>query len=161
MTEINAPVDAREGLRVKPKNQREVLETLLMLYREGKLPKDRTLPVYDLLLKQNLVAWEEDFAEFMQEYRRTKNAEALLSSVDSLIGHYKIEPRGPAGIRKLERNDLEVIGYVFLSKPLGEFPLLVDTSGTAEEPELGGQTKFVEGGKLGGNSSLGKWAKTP
>jgi hypothetical protein len=126
ITEINAPVDAREGLRIKPKNQREVLETLLALYREGKLPKDKTLPVYNLLLNQNLVAWEEDFAEFMQEFRISKNANALLASVDSLIAHYRIEPRQPAGIRKLDKGDLEVIGYIFLSPQKGEFPLLLD-----------------------------------
>ena len=124
MTEINAPVDAREGLKVKPKNQREILEILLTLYREGKLPKDKTLPIYDLLLKQSLVAWEEDFGEFLQEYRQTKNANSLLASVDSLIARYRIEPRGPSGLRKLEKNDLQIIGYIFLSKPTGEFPML-------------------------------------
>lgn len=159
ITEINAPVDAREGLKVKPKNQREVLEALLTLYREGKLPKDRTLPVYDLLLKQNLVAWEEDFAEFMEEFRRTKNADALLTSVDSLIAQYRIEAREPAGIRKLDRSDLEVIGYIFLSKPSGEFPLLSD-EGTQEDADLGGQTEFGETGRLSGDASLSRWAKS-
>lgn len=160
ITEINAPVDAREGLKVKPKNQREVLETLLTLYREGKLPKDTTLPVYDLLLKQNLVAWEEDFAEFMEEFRRTKNADALLTSVDSLIAQYKIEAREPAGIRKLDRRDLEVIGYIFLSEPSGEFPLLIDEGTQGEDADLGGQTEFGESGGLTGDASLSKWAKS-
>jgi hypothetical protein len=48
--------------------------------RSHGLPKDRTLPVYDLLLKQSLVAWEEDFAEFLHEYRQTKNGDVEWSN---------------------------------------------------------------------------------
>lgn len=158
MTEINAPVDAREGLKVKPKNQREILETLLTLYREGKLPKDRTLPVYDLLLKQNLVAWEEDFAEYMHEYRQTENAEALLAAVDNLVVRYKIEPREPAGIRKLDKKELEVIGYIFLSKPGGEFPLLL-RDGQDQVAKLTDQTLLAQSGRLTRNTHLSERTK--
>jgi hypothetical protein len=106
------------------------------------------------------VAWEEDFEEFLQDYKESKNPEALLSSVDNLIGRYKIELRPRSGIKQLERGSLEVVGYIFLSKAAGEFPLLTAPSGTADEADLGGQTEFDESGKLSGNASLRKWAKT-
>jgi len=159
VTEANATLDATEGLKVKPKNQHELLETLLRLYRDGGLPEDRTLPVYDMLLKQNLVAWEEDFGEFLQEYKITKNADALLSSVDTLIARYKIEPRARTGAKELDRNALEVIGYIFLSKSGTEFPLLAGSSTKGEDVELGGQTQFGKSGQLDGDASLKSWAK--
>ena len=130
VTEVNSTLDATEGLKIKPKNQHELLETLLTLYRDGRLPKDATLPIYELLLRQNLVAWEEDFGEFLQEYKVTKNADALLSSVDTLVARYKIAPRVRAGAKELDPNALEVIGYIFLSRNGGEFPLL-------PEPDMG------------------------
>jgi len=159
VTEANATIDATEGLKIKPKNQHELLETLLTLFRDGRLPKDKTLPVYDMLLKQNLVAWEADFGEFLQEYKITKNADALLSSVDSLIARYKIEPRARAGAKALDRNALEVIGYIFLSKSGREFPLLPESEGREEESELGGQTQISRSGRLDGDTSLKNWAK--
>ena len=53
-----------------------------------------------------------------------KNADALLSSVDSLIQKYKIQKREPLGRKKLEPEDLNVIGYIFLSKTGTVFPML-------------------------------------
>lgn len=125
MTELNAPLDAREGLKIKPRNQRELAETILDLFRQGKLPKDKTQPVYDVLLRQNLVAWEEELGLMLADYKKDKNAEALLSSIDTLLHIYKIETRKPFGRKKLTPEDLEVVGYTFLSKE-GTFPLLVE-----------------------------------
>jgi ERCC4-related helicase len=126
MTELNAPLDAREGLKIKPRNQRELAETILDLFRQGKLPKDKTLPVYDVLLKQNLVAWEEELGLMLAEYRKDKNAEALLSAIDTLLHIYKIEARKPFGVKKLAPEDLEIVGYTFLSREGTAFPILAE-----------------------------------
>ncbi|MDG6998287.1 MAG: SWF/SNF helicase family protein [Nitrososphaerota archaeon] len=126
MTELNAPLDAREGLKIKPRNQRELAETILDLFRQGKLSKDKTQPVYDVLLKQNLVAWEEELGLMLTEYKKDKNAEALLTAIDTLLHTYKIEARKPFGVKKLAPADLEVVGYTFLSKEGTEFPLLAE-----------------------------------
>jgi hypothetical protein len=112
-----------------------------------------------MLLKQNLVAWEEDFGEFLQEYKITKNAEALLASVDNLIARFKIEPRPRSGVKQLDRSSLEVVGYIFLSKSTGEFPLLVGASDPKDNLELGGQTKFGGTGGLAGDAALSAWSK--
>ena len=124
ITEVNSPYDAREGLKVKPRNQREVLEIILELFKQGKLPKDKTMPLYEILLRQNLVAWEVEFGEYVRDYKRDRNADALLSSVDGLIQKYKIQRRESASRKKLEPDDLTIIGYIFLSKPGMVFPML-------------------------------------
>lgn len=122
--EVNSPFDAREGIKIKPKNQREVLETILELFKQGKLPKDKTMPIYEVLLKQNLVAWEVELGEYIQDYKRQKNADALLSSVDALIQKYKIQRRDSISRKKLEPEDLTVIEYIFLSKSNDTFPMI-------------------------------------
>ncbi len=113
--DINSPVEAREGQKVKPKNQRDLSDKLFSLFNDGKLPKDRTLPVYQTLLKHNLAAWDDDFASMLEEYEITGNADALLASVDTLFSRFKIESRETAARRELSVDDLEVIGYIFLS----------------------------------------------
>lgn len=69
------------------------------------------------------MAWEDEFGTMLQEYKKHKNGEALLSSADSLFQRFKIELRKPLGRKKLEAQDLEIVGYTFLSKP-GTFPIL-------------------------------------
>jgi superfamily II DNA or RNA helicase len=125
ISEVNSPYDAKEGLKIKPKHQRELLETILDLFKQGKIPKNRTTPIYEILLKQNLVAWEVEFAEFIADYKKNKNADALLSSVDTLIQKYKIEKRESISRKKLEPDDLIMIGYIFLSKASATFPMVV------------------------------------
>ena len=114
--DINTPLEASEGQKVKPKNQRALSDKLFVLFNDGQLPKDRTLPVYQTLLKHNLGAWDDDFAAMLEDYEHSKNAEALLASVDTLFGKYKIETRETVARRELSPEDLEVIGYIFLSE---------------------------------------------
>ena len=115
--DINSPVEASEGQKMKPKNQRALAEKLFQLYNDGQLPRDKTLPVYEILQRHNLAAWEEDFAAMMEDYEQSKNADALLMSVDTLFNRYRIENRETASRKELSMEDLEIIGYIFLSEP--------------------------------------------
>ena len=121
--EINSAADYKEGLKIKPKNQGILFETLFQLYSQGRLSKDKVLPVYEILLRQNLVAFEQDFAEILNEYKKYKNPEALLGSVGGLIDRFKIQNRETVGRRKLQESDLIVVGYTFLSKTGEAFPM--------------------------------------
>jgi hypothetical protein len=120
---VNAPLDATEGMKVKPKYQRELLETMLSLFKQGRLAQDKFEPVFETLISRNLVAWEEEFASYLAAYKEAKSEVALLASVGTLFEHYKLEPKKSAERRELEANDLTVVGYMFLSRPNEAFPL--------------------------------------
>jgi len=124
VTELNVPFDTREGRKVKSPNQKVAMETVLDLFRQGKIPQIKTGPVYEMLVTKNLAAWELDLHDYLEEYKIHKNPEALLAKIDSLIQRFKIEARDPLGRKKIDTKDLDVIGYIFLSKPNETFPML-------------------------------------
>jgi hypothetical protein len=50
--------------------------------------------VYELLeSKGMLVAWEDDSAEYLDEYRRHQNINALITSLEQLFQKYRIDIR--------------------------------------------------------------------
>ncbi len=115
--DINSPVEASEGSKIKQRSKRAIIsEKLFQLYNDGQLPKDRTLPVYEVLQKLNLAAWEDDFALMLEDFELSKNAESLLASIDTLFSRYRIEARQTVTRRELSSDDIEVVGYIFLSE---------------------------------------------
>ena len=72
-----------------------------------------------LLYQENLVAWEDEFAEYLDEYKRHQNIRALLTSIENLFQRYKIGLREKARPKALEPADLEVVCYMFLSREDG------------------------------------------
>lgn len=113
---VNAPFDVKAAQRIKPKNQRELANTILTAFNEGKVSKDEALPIYKVLNQENLVAWEDEFAEYLDEYRRHQNVKALLTSLEQLFQRYKIGPREKGRPRAVTPEDLEVVCYMFLSR---------------------------------------------
>lgn len=78
--------------------------------------KEKALPVYELLNKENLVAWEDDFSEYLNEYRRTQNVDFLLTSIEQLFQKFRIDIREKRKPVTVKPEDLEVVAYLFLSK---------------------------------------------
>jgi superfamily II DNA/RNA helicase len=116
LTAINAPLDARLAQKIKPKNQREVTQEILTAFTTGKVAKDEALRIYQILNQENLVAWEDDFAEYLDEYLRHQNIKALLTSLEQLFQKYRIDIREKRRPKALEPEDLEVVCYMFLSR---------------------------------------------
>jgi signal recognition particle subunit SEC65 len=113
---VNAPFDAKGAQRIKPKNQREIASLILMIFNEGKVSKEEALPIYRVLNQENLVAWEDEFAGFLDDYRRDQNAKALLTALEQLFQKYRIGLRERARPKALSSEDLEVVCYMFLSR---------------------------------------------
>lgn len=116
VTAVNAPLDAKLAQRIKPKYQRELTQEILEAFNNGKVSKEKALPIYRILNQENLVAWEDDFSEYLDEYRRHKNIDTLLTSIEQLFQKYRIDLREKRRPKALEPEDLEVVGYMFLSR---------------------------------------------
>jgi superfamily II DNA/RNA helicase len=116
LTAINAPLDAKIAQKIKPKHQRELANEILNAFSTGRVSKEQALRIYTILNEENLVAWEDEFAEFMDEYRREQDIEALLTSLEQLFQKYRIDLRGKRRPKALEPEDLEVVCYMFLSR---------------------------------------------
>lgn len=117
LTAVNAPLDARLAQKIKPKHQRELAQEILVAFNTGKVSREKALPIYRILNQENLVAWEDDFAEYLDEYRRHQNIDTLLTSIEQLFQKYRIETREKRRPKALEPQDLEVVAYMFLSRP--------------------------------------------
>ena len=116
LTAINAPLDAKIAQKIKPKHQRELANEILNAFSTGKVSKEQALHVYRILNQENLVAWEDEFSEFLDEYRRQQDIEALLTSLEQLFQKYRIDLREKRRPKALEPDDLEVVCYMFLSR---------------------------------------------
>ncbi|MEM2941594.1 MAG: helicase-related protein [Thermoproteota archaeon] len=113
---VNAPFDIRGAQSIKPKNQRELANKILNAYLDGKISKEDALPIYKILNSENLVAWEDEFADYLDEYRRNQNIKALLMSLEQLFQKYRIEPRERGRPKALTPDDLQIVCYMFLSQ---------------------------------------------
>jgi len=113
---INSPLDAKSAQRTGSKHQREIRGLILAALGQGKISRNEASDIYAIMNRQNLVAWEDEFLEFHQDYRIHQNAGALLSSLRSLFRRYKIDSsrHEKKRSRKLDPRDLMVIGYEFL-----------------------------------------------
>lgn len=114
---VNSPIDAKSAQRMGSKHQREIRGLILAALSEGKISRDESSDIYAIMNRQNLVAWEDEFLQFHQDYRIHENAAALLSSIRSLFRRYKIDKSRHEKKRapKLNPRDLIVIGYEFLN----------------------------------------------
>jgi superfamily II DNA/RNA helicase len=116
LTAVNAPLDARLAQKIKPKYQRELTQEILTAFNTGKVSKEKALPIYQILNQENLVAWEDDFAEYLEEYRRDQNIDTLLTTIEQLFQKYRIDLREKRKPKALAPQDLEVVAYMFLSR---------------------------------------------
>ncbi len=123
---VNAPFDVRGAQRIKPKNQRELASIILAAFNEGKVSNEEAQPIYKVLNQENLVAWEDEFADYLDEYRQHRNVKALLTMLEHLFQKYRIGLRDRAKPRALATEDLEVVCYMFLSRQdVGELAIEV------------------------------------
>ena len=118
---INSPLDAKNAQKTGSKHQRELRGMILAALSAGKISRKDASDIYAILNRQNLVAWEDEFLEFHQDYRIHQDAGVLLSSLRSLFQRYKINSSRHEKRRciKLNPRDLVVVGYEFIS-PIGQ-----------------------------------------
>jgi hypothetical protein len=124
--DYNSPLDVKNAQRTGSKHQREIRGLILTALGQGKISRNEASEIYAIMNRQNLVAWEDEFMDFHQDYRIHQNAGALLSSLRSLFRRYKIDSsrHEKKRIKKLDPRDLTVIGYEFLcpqDKGLGQW----------------------------------------
>lgn len=114
---INSPIDAKNAQKTGSKHQRELKETILSSLLAGKISQNDASDVYAIMNRQNLVAWEDEFLEYHQDYRIHQDAGVLLSSLKALFQRYRIDKsrHETKRCKKLNPRDLIVIGYEFLS----------------------------------------------
>ena len=121
---VNSPLDAKMAQRIKSRYQRELAQTILDVYTAGKLSKDQALHVYQILNKESLMAWEDDFSEILEDFKRTQNADGMVSSLDQLFHRFRIELRTLERPKALAPSDMEVVGYMFLTKEGSALPFI-------------------------------------
>lgn len=114
---INSPLDAKNAQRTGSKHQRELKGMILAALGAGNISQKDASDIYAIMNRQNLVAWEDEFLEFHQDYRIHQDAGVLLASLKTLFQRYKIEKsrHETRRCKKLNPRDLVVIGYEFLS----------------------------------------------
>jgi hypothetical protein len=117
LTAVNAPLDAMLAQKIKPKRQRELTQEILSAFTSGKVTKEKASSIYTILQRENLVAWESDFADYLDEYRRTQSIDSLLTSLEQLFQMYRIDLREKRKPKTFQPEDLEVVAYMFLSRP--------------------------------------------
>ncbi|MCH8916120.1 MAG: hypothetical protein IIA82_09820 [Thaumarchaeota archaeon] len=117
LTAINAPADARQAQRIGGKNQREIRELIKNAYSDGQVSSDEASNVYSVLSKSSLVAWEDDFAEFLDDFKRNQNIKSIITALGKLFNRYKIGTRGQEKIRVLNPEDLQLVACEFLTNP--------------------------------------------
>lgn len=126
LTAINAPLDAKHAQKVKPKNQRELRDIILNAFTEGKITRDESSAVYSILNNNNLVAWEDEFAEYIEDFKRHQDIKSLIASLQQLFNRYKIGARERIEARAASPDDLEFVGCMFLTDPtLKEWKVMV------------------------------------
>ena len=116
LTDVNSPLDAQQAQKIKAKHQGELKQEILNAFTSGKVTREKALPIYEILNKENLVAWEEDFSEYMDEYHRTQNIDSTLTALEQLFQKYQIDKREKRKPKAIKPEDLEVVAYMFLSK---------------------------------------------
>lgn len=125
---INSPLDAKNAQRTGYKHQRELKGMILAALSAGNISQKDASDIYAIMNRQNLVAWEDEFLEFHQDFKIHQDAGVLLSSIRSLFQRYKINSSGHEKKRyaKLNPKDLIVIGYEFLF-PAGQTAVVQET----------------------------------
>jgi hypothetical protein len=98
------------------RHQSELTREILNAYTSGKVAKEKALSIYEILNKENLVAWEDEFSEYIDEYRRTQNIDEMLTSLEQLFQKYRIDIREKRKPKTIQPQDLEVVAYMFLSR---------------------------------------------
>ena len=114
---INSPLDAKNAQKTGSKHQRELRGMILAALSAGRISREDASEIYAILNRQNLVAWEDEFFEFYQDYRIHQDAKVLLASIRALFMRYKIDSSRHEKRRciKLNPQDLTVVGYEFLT----------------------------------------------
>lgn len=115
---VNAPQDLKGIQRIKAKNQNNLADEIRKAHDEGRINSDEAGKVYEILRSANLVAWEDDFLEMLDDYKRSQNINALIASIDGLFAKYRIELRVKDKPKELVPKNLEVVGYMFLGTGL-------------------------------------------
>lgn len=113
---VNMTLDVRQAQK-KPKNQHEVMNIILNAFTEGKVTKEEASSVYIILNNNNLIAWEDEFADFIDDFKRYQDPKALIASLQQLFIRYKITSRQNNNARIIKIEDLELVGCMFLTDP--------------------------------------------
>jgi superfamily II DNA or RNA helicase len=116
LVKVNAPIDVRAGQKPRSKTQSEASQAIYDSYMSGKVNEEKASKAYEILLSENLAAWDEEISDYLSDYRRSQNISSLLTSLDQLFHKFKIDKKEKRRARILEPKDLEVIAYVFLSR---------------------------------------------
>jgi superfamily II DNA/RNA helicase len=114
ITQINAPLDAKQAQKTKNKHQRELTQEILNAFTTGKVSQDKAETIYRILNHEPLSAWEDEFEQIQEEYHRNQNINALLTSLEQLFQKYRIHYREKGQAKALQPENLEIVAYTFL-----------------------------------------------
>jgi superfamily II DNA or RNA helicase len=121
---LNAPFELRRTRGIKLRYQNELLSTIFDAYKNGKIPSSDVLPIYNTLKRSNYYAWEKEFKEIYEIYQKDQNIQYLLISISVLLKRYKIEQRELIKMKKKNKEDLLLIGCMFLVNSIEDWNLL-------------------------------------
>lgn len=111
---INSPLDAMSAQKVKGKSQRELKDIILGAFTDGKVSKKESLPIYELMNHKNLMAWEEELQDFLNQYKKDQDVNSLLVALGQLFERFKIRADEREQRKNLDPSDLEIVCYMFL-----------------------------------------------
>ena len=86
-------------------------------HNEKSLTRDDIGDTYNILNGKSLLAWEFDLRDIVGQYNRDHDTMSLLKRTQALLAKYKIELEQPEEMRKINENDLQIIGCMFLDGP--------------------------------------------
>ncbi|MEO9294654.1 MAG: C-terminal helicase domain-containing protein [Nitrososphaera sp.] len=114
---VNAPHEAKKAVKIKAKNQELLVLLLMDLFNSAKATRDEILPTYQLLMSGSYSAWDKEFGEIYEKYQQDQSIPNLIASLNRLFEQYKVKSRAATLRRKVQPDDLEMVGCMYLANP--------------------------------------------
>lgn len=73
--------------------------------------------LYQLLASGSHAAWDKEFGEIYEKYQQDQSISNMMASLNRLFEQYKIKSRAATSRRKVQPEDLEMVGCMYLANP--------------------------------------------
>lgn len=118
LQKVNSGIVKKAGRNVGGKYQIAVREKIRAGFVEERiLTHEDVGDTYDILNSMNLAAWEFDLRDIVDRHNIGHDTKQLLRDVQTLFGKYQITKKPRDSLRRINEDDLYLVGCMFLDGP--------------------------------------------
>ena len=118
LQKVNSGIVKKAGRNVGGKYQIAVREKIWAGFSEEHiLTREDVGDTYDILNSMNLAAWEFDLRDIVDRHNIGHDTKQLLRDVQTLFGKYQITKKPRDSLRRINEDDLYLVGCMFLDGP--------------------------------------------